>query len=248
MEITDKNMKKPIIVNLFGGPGSGKSTTAAGVFNKLKLAGVNCEIVTEFAKHVTWKKDLNTLKNQIYVFAKQHDRMFHLKEQVEVIITDSPIIMGLIYTDWNKVSASFEQLVVDEFERPDAINVNIFINRVKPYNPSGRNQTAEEAIAKDKDIYKLLNKYSIDYTYVDGDEDAAADIAKHVLGMLNVEKTEAISIKISREMILELSQMGSEEVTQVISDIHNIPADKILSISTLQESNLTPVLHIKYKI
>ena len=241
-------MKKPIIVNLFGGPGSGKSTTAAGVFNKLKLAGVNCEIVTEFAKHVTWKKDLNTLRNQIYVFAKQHDRMFHLKEQVDVIITDSPIIMGLIYTDWSTVSESFEQLVVDEFARPDAVNVNIFINRVKPYNPIGRNQTVEEAIAKDEDIYKLLNKYSIDYTYVDGDEDAARDITKHILGMLNVEKTEAISIKISHEMLMELTQIGSEEAIQVISDIHNIPADKILSISTLQESNLTPVLHIKYKI
>ena len=32
-------MKKPIIVNLFGGPSSGKSTTAAGLFHKLKIQG-----------------------------------------------------------------------------------------------------------------------------------------------------------------------------------------------------------------
>lgn len=241
-------MKKPIIVNLFGGPGSGKSTTAAGVFNKLKLAGVNCEIVTEFAKHVTWKKDLNTLKNQIYVFAKQHDRMFHLKEQVNVIITDSPIIMGLIYTDWNTVSKSFEQLVVDEFARPDAINVNIFINRVKPYNPSGRNQTVDEAIEKDNDIYKLLNKYSIDYTYVDGDEDAAGDIAKHILGMLNDEKTETVSVPMSRESLLELTQVGKEEAFQFISDIHKIPVNNIVSVTVLQETGIKPVVHIKYKV
>lgn len=243
-------MKKPIIVNLFGGPGSGKSTTAAGVFNKLKLAGVNCEIVTEFAKHVTWKKDLNTLKNQIYVFAKQHDRMFHLKEQVEVIITDSPIIMGLIYTDWDKVSASFEQLVVDEFNREDSENINIFINRVKPYNPSGRNQTAEEAIAKDNDIYKLLNKYNIDYSFVDGDEDASDIIAKHVLKTLKVveEKTESVSVSISREMIMELSQMGTEEVTRIVSDIHKIPFEDILRIHIIEDKGLRPLLHIKYKI
>jgi adenylate kinase family enzyme len=241
-------MKKPIIVNLFGGPGSGKSTTAAGVFNKLKLAGVNCEIVTEFAKHVTWKKDLNTLRNQIYVFAKQHDRMFHLKEQVDVIITDSPIIMGLIYTDWSTVSESFEQLVVDEFARPDAVNVNIFINRVKPYNPIGRNQTAEEAIAKDNDIYKLLNKYSIDYTYVDGDEDAARDITKHILGMLNVEKTETITVPMSRESLLELTQVGKEESFQFISGINKIPVNDIVSVTVLQEAGIQPMVHIKYKI
>lgn len=241
-------MKIPIIVNLFGGPGSGKSTTAAGVFNKLKLAGVNCEIVTEFAKHVTWKKDLNTLRNQIYVFAKQHDRMFHLKEQVDVIITDSPIIMGLIYTDWSTVSESFEKLVVDEFARPDAKNLNLFINRVKPYNHIGRNQTAEEAISKDKDIINLLDKYNIMFETIDGDEDAAVVIANKVLEMLNIEKTEAITVKVSREMLMEFGGMGTEESIQVMSDLYKIPADKILSVSTMQESGLTPVLHIKYKL
>jgi len=190
-------MKKPIIVNIFGGPGSGKSTTAAGVFNKLKLTGVNCEIVTEFAKDLTWKKDLNSLKNQIYIFGQQHDRMFHLKEQVDVIITDSPIIMGLIYTDYDKVSPSFEQLVVDEFNRPEAENLNIFIKRVKPYNPSGRNQTEEEAKEKDQDIINLFNKYQINVSFVNGDEDADFIISQEVLKMLGQVEEEKIENKIN---------------------------------------------------
>ena len=163
---------KTIIVNLFGGPGSGKSTTAAGLFHKLKINGINCELVTEFAKHITWKEDFNTLKNQIYVFAKQHDRMFHLKDKVEVIITDSPIIMGLSYCNWDLMSRSFEQLVVDEFNRTDAVNINYFINRVKEYNPSGRSQTEEEAKEKDMEIITLLNKYDVSFQTIDGDENA----------------------------------------------------------------------------
>ena len=59
--------KKCIIVNLFSGPGAGKSTTAAGLFYKLKKQGVNCELVTEYAKHVTWRGNFSTLKNQVYV-------------------------------------------------------------------------------------------------------------------------------------------------------------------------------------
>jgi hypothetical protein len=164
--------KKTIIVNLFGGPGSGKSTTAAGLFHKLKINGINCELVTEFAKHITWKEDFNTLKNQIYVFAKQHDRMFHLKDKVDVIITDSPIIMGLSYCNWDLMSRSFEQLVVDEFNRTDAVNINYFINRVKEYNPSGRSQTEEEAKEKDMEIITLLNKYDVSFQTIDGDENA----------------------------------------------------------------------------
>ena len=164
--------KKTIIVNLFGGPGSGKSTTAAGLFHKLKINGINCELVTEFAKHITWKEDFNTLKNQIYVFAKQHDRMFHLKDKVDVIITDSPIIMGLSYCNWDLMSRSFEQLVVDEFNRTDAVNINYFINRVKEYNPSGRSQTEEEAKEKDMEIITLLNKYDVFFQTIDGDENA----------------------------------------------------------------------------
>ena len=88
-------MGKVIIVNLFGGPGTGKSTTAAGVFAKLKMQNINCELVQEFAKHVVWRGNFTTLNNQLYIFAKQHDRLFHLKDKVDIIITDSPTIMGL---------------------------------------------------------------------------------------------------------------------------------------------------------
>lgn len=177
-------MGKTLIVNLFAGPGSGKSTTAAGVFHNLKINGVNCELVTEFAKHITWREDFNTLKNQLYVFAKQHDRMFHLKDKVDVIITDSPIVMGLIYVDWSTISRSFETLVVDEFYRPDCKNVNYFINRVKPYNPSGRSQTEDEAKVKDQEIKDLLSHYRIDYDSIDGAEGAVEEISNKIMKLL----------------------------------------------------------------
>ena len=43
-------MKHTIVVNLIGGPGSGKSTTAAGLFYNLKKLGINCEMALEYAK------------------------------------------------------------------------------------------------------------------------------------------------------------------------------------------------------
>ena len=54
-------MDKTIVVNLFGSPSAGKSTTATGLFHQLKLKGINCEYVSEFAKHVVWQENFNTL-------------------------------------------------------------------------------------------------------------------------------------------------------------------------------------------
>ena len=79
-----------LVVNLFAPPGSGKSTMAAHIFAKLKQANINCELVTEFAKDLTWENRQNTLENQLYVFAEQHHRVNRLKKQVDVVITDSP--------------------------------------------------------------------------------------------------------------------------------------------------------------
>ena len=49
-------MNNSLTVNLFGGPGTGKSTTSAAVFSLLKMHGVNAELITEFAKDLTWEK------------------------------------------------------------------------------------------------------------------------------------------------------------------------------------------------
>lgn len=90
-------MGNAIILNLFSGPGAGKSTMAADIFAKLKRAGVNSELASEYAKDKVWEKSLSILENQIYVFGKQHHRLFRLKSQVDVIVTDSPILLSAIY-------------------------------------------------------------------------------------------------------------------------------------------------------
>ncbi len=174
-------MKKTIIINLFSGPSVGKSTTAAGIFHRLKVNAINCEYVPEYAKDVTWQENFNTLKNQLYVFAKQHNRMFHLKDKVDVIVTDSPAIMGLVYCDFTKVSPSLETLVVDEFHRDDICNMNFFLRRVHKYSTKGRKQNEAEAKELDAKIFALLDKHNVQYGTIDGNEEAVDYIVAEVL-------------------------------------------------------------------
>jgi hypothetical protein len=59
-----------VVVNLYGGPGTGKSRTAALLFATMKQRGVNCELATEYAKDVVWEGRESLLSDQIYLFAK----------------------------------------------------------------------------------------------------------------------------------------------------------------------------------
>lgn len=168
-----------LIVNLFAGPGSGKSTTCAGVFSKLKLANVNCEMALEYAKEKVWENSLETLDDQIYVFANQLHRLNRLKNKVDVIITDSPLLLSIIYD--KEYNYPFIELVVNEFRKFN--NINFYIKRNSFYNSKGRLQTLEESIEKDNEITNLLNSHNISYISLNK-ENAVDSIVEDVLNQL----------------------------------------------------------------
>ena len=112
-----------IIVNLFGGPSIGKSTTAAGVFTLLKMNDVNAELVTEFAKDLTWEDRQLALNNQYYVWAKQYHKLHRVIDQVDIVITDGPLIFSLIYG--TNCEPSFYTMVLNTFNEFD--NINFFL-------------------------------------------------------------------------------------------------------------------------
>jgi len=65
-------MKK--IICLYGGPGSGKSTTCAGLYYKLKLKGFNVEMNREYIKEWVWEDREVKEGDQTYFFSKQARR------------------------------------------------------------------------------------------------------------------------------------------------------------------------------
>lgn len=185
-------MKKPIVVNLFAGPGAGKSTAAAYIFSQLKMKGINCELITEFAKDKTWEKNYSALRCQEYVFGKQSYKMDRCRDQVDVIITDSPLPLGIFYNQNPVLGRHYESLVMDVFNTYD--NLNFFINRKKPYNPVGRNQTEEEAKEIDESIKTFCQKHDISYLIKDGTELGYIDIVditlKYIKDNAEMEKLE----------------------------------------------------------
>lgn len=156
-------VKKTLYVNLFGGPGIGKSTIAAELFSRLKWNKIDCELVREYAKDKVWEQSYNILDDQLYVSAKQYHRMFILNEKVDIVITDSPLLLGLIY-DKTINLPEFNNLILKLNNRFH--NLNIFLQRDKDYNPNGRLQTYDEAKEKDNEILNLLESNNIKHTKI----------------------------------------------------------------------------------
>lgn len=167
------------VINIFSGPGVGKSTTAAGLFYEMKKMHLNVELVTEYAKDAVWEKRFNILEDQIYVFAKQQRRIARLLDHsIEWVITDSPIPLGLCYVKEGALSANFYNLVIEVFNQYE--NHNYLLSRNVAYNPIGRNQTEEEAKEFDKKATNLLKTYKIPYSEIVGGEPAVTTILQNL--------------------------------------------------------------------
>lgn len=151
-----------IVINLFAGPGVGKSTTAARVFAELKLKGVNCEMALEFAKDKVWEESFKTMDDQIYIFGKQFHKIWRLKDKVDVIICDSPLPISIVYDKEN--SQAFHQLIMEQFNK--FTNFNYLLERGGEYQTEGRVQTEEEAKEVDMVVKQVLDENKIKYTAI----------------------------------------------------------------------------------
>lgn len=147
------------IINLYGAPGSGKSTIAAGLFFNMKMAGLNVELSTEYVKPKLFEENTYVFKDQLYCFAKQQKKLRELNGKVDFVITDSPLLMSLIY---NQTEVPlFNDLVVQYYEQYD--NINFLLKRNHEYHMEGRIQTEQESDEVGEQLENYLNKYNIEY-------------------------------------------------------------------------------------
>lgn len=156
-----------IVVNFFAPPGVGKSTTAAFVFSQLKMEGVNAELITEFAKDKTWERNSMALANQMYIAGKQFFKLSRVDGQVDVAVVDSPLPLSILYNTNPVLGEDFNKTIMNLFNSYN--NMNFYINRVKEYNPKGRNQTEAESDEVGQRLRTILTQYDIPCTEIDGD-------------------------------------------------------------------------------
>lgn len=170
-----------VIINLFGGPCTGKSTVAAGVFFELKKKRIQCELVTEVAKGMTWENRQQALRNQMYIAGEQSQHIERCTDEVEVIVMDTSLLLGAIYMPPH-YPHSFSDALLDLYNLMD--NVNYYLKRSFPYDPVGRGQTLEEAMAIDPLVTDWLRKSHVPFSSLYGrhPDSASDEMVHHIVG------------------------------------------------------------------
>ena len=110
-----------------------------------------------------------------------------MKEDVDVIVTDSPFILSSVY-DVTKCSL-LKALILQEFNKYE--NMTYYIDRDEsiPYEQEGRYQDSEGAKKVDTTVVDFLNQNSIDYKVVKGiGKDTLNSIVKDVMEKLDGRK------------------------------------------------------------
>jgi deoxyadenosine/deoxycytidine kinase len=171
------------VINLFGGPGIGKSSIANGLTYKLKKKHISCDNPYEFPKILAWDENHSAIRDQLYVLANQHRGIVKSYGKVDYIILDSPILLSLIYKNYYKSNEypatlygeSFDKMILDVHNQYD--NINIVLNRsIGVHNEKERYQTLEQSVLLDIEIENTLIKHNLPYIKVDVNDDTVNQI------------------------------------------------------------------------
>ena len=175
------------IINIFGGPGIGKSSIAAGITYKLKKNHISCDQPYEFPKLLAWDDNHSAIQDQLYVLANQHRGIVKSYGKVDYIVLDSPILLSLTYRNYYKgteypsslYGESFDKMVLDTFNQYD--NINIVLDRADGvHNNDERYQNLEESKELDIVIENTLIKNNIPFYKIKVDDDTVDNIIKLV--------------------------------------------------------------------
>jgi len=163
-----------LIVGLYGGPGCGKSTLAAGVYHELKQLNKNVELVREYVKAWAYRGDKINKYDELYIFAKQLREESNVYGKVDVIVTDRPLFMSSVYDKFyggsGLLCATAQR--VREIQILEGLkHLDLFVKRNKPYQNVGRFENEIQANEIDdltlKTVKGLINVSAVNDVLVE---------------------------------------------------------------------------------
>lgn len=177
-------MEKRRRINLYSGPGAGKSTTAAIIFAELKKKGISVELVDEYIKFWTYIPRVPKNFDCLYCQAKQvHKEDTILRAGVDLIVSDSPIPLQYFYAKHHKNPCQKQMFEISmEFEEMYP-SVNILLKRDDAdYKELGRYETLEQAKEIDDEFQQYM--YDINACFATYPSHESEAIVNYVMGMI----------------------------------------------------------------
>lgn len=183
-KLIKENKAKTTMINLYGGPGTGKSTYAAYLFSLLKQKGLDAELVTEYVKQWAWEDKKPVDLDQFYLFGKQAKKEYSLFDKVNLVVTDSPMLVCAYYAQLYGTAEQgtlFRHMyqVYTKMCQDRGVEIkHYFLKRLKPYNPKGRFQTEQEAKDIDQELKIFMKSLGIQFEEIDGSKEALEKLSE----------------------------------------------------------------------
>ena len=153
----------------------------------MKDRQMHVELVTEYVKAWAWEKRTPVSYDQFYFFGKQTRREYTLAGAVDFVVTDAPSLLTAYYTQVfgdPSTAALFRSMCLEYRRMLEADGhkfVDIWLERIKPYDPRGRFQNEDGAKQIDVDLLTFLQSMKLKLQYVKGNMEAADHVIQTIL-------------------------------------------------------------------
>lgn len=153
-------MKKPLLINIFGAAGTGKTILATTLANALKLKGINAEYCREWIKEPILNGLSTDSVNQWTITGEQTRLLgLYLNSGCDVVITDSPVLTGKLYgvsnksakpdmpwTHWDEHCDRFHRNHEEMVGEGNTLNILLNHDPEIKYQNFGREQNQDESL------------------------------------------------------------------------------------------------------
>lgn len=152
------------VIELYGGPCSGKSTLAAGLYYELKKQGKSAEICREYVKDWAYENRKIGKHDQIYIMGKQIRKESMLYDKVDYIITDSPILLSAFYEEYYQNLDICKGACLKFLDSAEVERKSYFLERNKVYNTEGRYESEEESDKLSQALFSYILSLPVNFT------------------------------------------------------------------------------------
>jgi molybdopterin-guanine dinucleotide biosynthesis protein len=150
-----------LVCNILGAPASGKTTIATSLFSQLKRKAINVGLVVEYATLAVMEQNQRALEDQLYVWSTQQHHIFCASTHYDVVVTDSPILLGHIYNV--EASSALQTVILETHHQYENLNIFVELDTTRPYNMTGRIHSLTEAMVINQQIIDLLTQHGIPF-------------------------------------------------------------------------------------